>query len=79
MSIRQNSFKGINLLDALRLARQWGCLVQPRRGTGALFIFHPHREWRILISGHRLSCPRHFSSKLGQLFREGFGKQGELA
>lgn len=59
-SIKDNEIHcGMNLLDAIRVARQRGCEVRPKRRTGEIVFSHPGIPQRAVVNGRRKDSPRH--------------------
>jgi hypothetical protein len=63
------SLSGIDLVKALSLAADAGCLVRYPRGTGEVLVIAPGNAWRVRTSRRRKSSPRSLSGKLARLLR----------
>jgi hypothetical protein len=58
MTRRQGSLSGMNLRDALRLARLRGCRITPVKASGEIRVSHPKIPQPITINGRRKDCER---------------------
>jgi hypothetical protein len=60
---------GLNLLDCIRLAKRFGCDVQPVKRTGEIRFTHPNIEKSVRVDGRRKDAPRALTAWLNRLAR----------
>ena len=59
---------GMNMREALALARELGCSVEIARGTGEVLVRHPSRPTEVLrVNARRKDAPRNLTSFLRRL------------
>lgn len=60
---------GINLFEAIHIARRRGASVLPKKGTGELRFTHPRSRVRVVVSARRKDAPRQLTQWLMRLPR----------
>ena len=60
---------GLNLLDCIRLARRFGCDVQPVKRTGEIRFTHPKIEKSVRVDGRRKDASRALTAWLNRVAR----------
>jgi hypothetical protein len=63
------NFTGMNSLAALRIAREFGCVIHHPRRTGEIVIVHPLVRQHIRISSERKDSPRVLTALIRKLSR----------
>jgi hypothetical protein len=60
---------GINLRDAINIARKLGCSAMPKHRTGEYTLRHSAVAGRIVFNGRRKDAPREVTQWLRRLVR----------